>query len=63
MELEIKDYQILRRLGHGKFGEVFLAKPVDSDFNVAIKVLRKKDIVDEHDQRRIRTEMGILRQT
>lgn len=41
MEQEIKDYQILRRLGHGKFGEVFLAKPVDSDFNVAIKVLRK----------------------
>ena len=49
MELEISDYQIIKRLGHGKFGEVFLAKPVESNFHVAIKVLKKSDIVDEDD--------------
>ncbi len=38
----IKDFEIGKPLGKGKFGHVYLAREVKSKFIVAIKVLSKK---------------------
>ncbi len=54
-------YQVLRRLGSGGFGDVFLAERADEQFNklVAIKVLGKHRFDDES-RRRIVAERQIL---
>ena len=51
-QISIKDFDIVRKLGHGGFGKVFLAKyrPM-SDKLMAIKVIVKKEIPDNKTDR------------
>lgn len=39
---EIENYEILKELGEGKFGKVFLGRPKGREEFIAIKVLDKK---------------------
>lgn len=42
-----KRYEVIRLLGSGAMGDVFLAKDLDLDENIAIKVLEKQDFTKE----------------
>lgn len=46
--MEISDFVIGRKLGGGSFGEVYLAQHRRSGFLVAIKMMKKKDIIAEN---------------
>lgn len=62
MKQELKDYELLKELGQGKFGKVFKARVKGTDYFVAIKVLSKSQIQDQQDFQRIQNELTILRQ-
>ena len=36
-----KDFEVLKLLGKGKFGEVFLVKEINKNYKVALKVINK----------------------
>lgn len=46
-----QDFQIIRKLGHGGFGRVFLAKHKSSQRLVALKAIVKKEIPDSKTDR------------
>ena len=41
----IDDFELGKALGHGKFGQVFLAREKKSKFIVALKILDKKQLI------------------
>ncbi len=41
----LKDYQILKELGRGSYGKVFLAQKIGEDKQVALKILDKHFLV------------------
>lgn len=53
---EIGDYQIFRRLGRGGMADVYLAKQISLDRNVALKVLKAELAKDESYVQRFRQE-------
>lgn len=60
--LQIGPYRILREIGHGGMGTVYLAERADDQYRkqVAVKLLRGWDATDEHRVRRFREERQIL---
>lgn len=57
----IKFYKILNLLGQGAFGKVILAVQVLSDIKVAIKVIDKSYLQDDHSRRKVFREIYILK--
>jgi len=53
---ELGDYQILRRLGRGGMADVYLARQVSLDRNVALKILKPELAKDESYIQRFRQE-------
>jgi len=53
---ELGDYQILRRLGRGGMADVYLAKQISLDRNVALKILKPELAKDESYVQRFRQE-------
>lgn len=41
----LQDFEIGRKLGSGMFGAVFLARELRTDFILALKVIRKRDLI------------------
>lgn len=55
----LKDFEVGRALGKGKFGNVYLAREKKSRFIVALKVLSKKQLVKHNVQHQLRREIEI----
>lgn len=55
----LKDFEVGRALGKGKFGNVYLAREKKSKFIVALKVLSKKQLVKHNVQHQLRREIEI----
>jgi aurora kinase A len=55
----LRDFEIGRPLGRGKFGDVYLARTRKSQFIVAIKVIRKKQLVKAGVEHQLRREIEI----
>jgi serine/threonine protein kinase len=55
----LKDFEVGRNLGHGKFGDVYLARERKSKFIVALKVLRKKQLTKAGVENQLRREIEI----
>lgn len=61
--LSIHDFKLMKVLGKGSFGKVFLVRPnqnIGSSELFAMKVLRKADVVRRHQVEHTRTERKIL---
>ncbi|MEZ6014667.1 MAG: serine/threonine-protein kinase [Planctomycetota bacterium] len=56
----VGDYSIVRRLGRGGMGDVFLARPVDGGALVALKLLRRELSDDDDSRRRMLREAAAL---
>jgi aurora kinase, other len=48
MDWNIDDFEIGKPLGRGKFGHVYLAREKKSKFLVALKILYKHQLVNNH---------------
>jgi aurora kinase len=55
----LKDFEIGKLLGNGKFGDVYLARERKSKFIVAIKVLKKKQLLKAGVEHQLRREIEI----
>lgn len=58
-DLSIKDFRIVRKLGKGRFGNVYLAQDKLTGFLVAIKSLQKKAIKENDMIRQVKQEIKI----
>ena len=55
----LKDFEIGKLLGNGKFGDVYLARERKSKFIVAIKVLKKRQLLKAGVEHQLRREIEI----
>lgn len=55
----MNDFEIGRPLGRGKFGSVYLARERQTKYIVALKVLRKKQLLDAGVEHQLRREIEI----
>ena len=55
----LRDFEIGKPLGRGKFGDVYLARERKSKFIVAIKVLKKKQLLKAGVEHQLRREIEI----
>lgn len=55
----LRDFEIGKALGEGKFGRVYLAREKQSGFIVALKVLYKKELAVHGVERQLRREVEI----
>ncbi|KAJ8660091.1 hypothetical protein O0I10_004320 [Lichtheimia ornata] len=55
----LRDFEIGKALGEGKFGRVYLAREKQSGFIVALKVLYKKELATHGVERQLRREVEI----
>lgn len=55
----LKDFEVGRALGKGKFGNVYLAREKQSKYIVALKVLSKKQLIKHNVQHQLRREIEI----
>jgi serine/threonine protein kinase len=55
----LKDFEIGRPLGRGKFGDVYLARERKSNFIVAIKVIKKSQLLKAGVEHQLRREIEI----
>ncbi|CAD8191068.1 unnamed protein product [Paramecium octaurelia] len=46
-EERFKNFKIIKKLGDGKYSEVFLARHLQTEFLVALKVIKKKQMIEE----------------
>ena len=56
---KLKDFEVGRPLGKGKFGNVYLARVKDSQFIVALKVLHKSQLAKSGLEHQLRREIEI----
>ena len=61
-KLNLADYEILQTLGTGSFGRVRLAKNRSSGDYVALKILKKSEILRLKQVDHVISEFGILRE-
>lgn len=59
-ELSLNDFELLKVLGKGAFGKVILAQKLDNKKLYAIKILKKKDILDQDQLEHTKAEKAIL---
>lgn len=55
----LKDFEIGRALGKGKFGNVYMARTKEDNWIVALKVLSKKQLIKHNVQHQLRREIEI----
>jgi aurora kinase, other len=55
----LKDFEVGKPLGKGKFGHVYLARERSTGFIVALKVLFKSELEEAHVERQLRREIEI----
>jgi len=55
----LKDFEIGKPLGRGKFGDVYLARERRTKFIVAIKVIKKKQLLKAGVEHQLRREIEI----
>jgi serine/threonine protein kinase len=55
----LQDFDVGRPLGKGKFGRVYLARERKSGYVVALKVLFKHELVENHVEKQLRREIEI----
>ena len=55
----LKDFELGKSLGKGKFGNVFLAREKKSKFIVALKILNKKQLVNSKVEHQLKREIEI----
>jgi aurora kinase len=55
--LKPSDFEIGSKLGRGKFGRVYLARHLTTNYICALKVISKVQCVDEEEERLIRREL------
>ena len=58
-EWSLKDFEIGKPLGRGKFGDVYLAREKKSKFIVAIKAIKKKQLLKAGVEHQLRREIEI----
>jgi hypothetical protein len=58
--LNVDSFDYIAVLGEGSFGKVFLADLKGTDISYAVKVLRKKDVLDDDDVGAVMTEKEVL---
>lgn len=58
--LTIEDFEMLKVLGMGAYGKVFLVKKLDNDILYAMKVIKKERIKSDKQRERTRTERMVL---
>ncbi|KAG9395964.1 Protein kinase domain [Carpediemonas membranifera] len=59
-KLSLKDFELIRCIGRGAFGEVHVAKELETGRICALKILRKKDMLKRHQISHVRAERDIL---
>jgi serine/threonine protein kinase len=55
----LKDFNIGRALGRGKFGHVYLAREKESKYIVALKILFKSELLEDRVEKQLRREIEI----
>ena len=55
----LSDFDVGRPLGKGKFGRVYLAREKKSSYVVALKVLFKQELIENHVEKQLRREIEI----
>lgn len=55
----LRDFEIGKPLGRGKFGSVYLARERKSKFIVALKVIKKKQLLESNVEHQLRREIEI----
>jgi len=55
----LEDFEIGRKLGRGKFGNVYLAREKRSKYIVALKLIHKKQLQDNNVEHQLRREIEI----
>lgn len=58
----MKDFEIGKPLGRGKFGYVYLAREKKHKFIVALKVIKKKQLLEAGVEHQLRREIEIQSQ-
>lgn len=43
-DLSLSQFEVGRKLGKGRFGDVYMARDLRTDFVLAIKMINKKDV-------------------
>ena len=56
---KIDNFEIGRPLGNGQFGHVYLAREKKSKLIVALKIMKKKKILQENHENYVRSELEI----
>lgn len=55
----LRDFEIGKALGKGKFGHVYLAREKRSNFIVALKIIYKKELEEAKVEKQLRREIEI----
>lgn len=55
----VDDFELGRRLGQGKFGNVFLAREKNTKFVIALKILFKEQLMNANVEHQLRREIEI----
>ena len=61
MTVSFRDFEIIRMIGNGSFGQVYLAKHTKSDKTYALKVLNKKKLLIKKQLKYAVSEANILK--
>jgi serine/threonine kinase 38 len=59
-KIGVRDFQILKTIGKGAFGEVKLVQKKDSGYIYAMKILHKADMLDKEQVAHVRAERDVL---
>jgi len=56
----LNDFELLKTLGKGGFGKVYLAKKLDTQELFALKAIRKAFVIEKNQFEQVRREKEIL---